>query len=410
MGFLKGIFGKDPHEYEQRGDSLFEAKAFGDAKLEYEAGLHKLEKKDPDNSGLKEKLEGKISKSKEALAFSHKQRGEEMMESQVYEEAEDVFRLALELTENPELKGELQERLKEIQGLNVQGEISDSQEIQFNGSDSDEKSYNPQEDEYFAALCGSFFDKEREKAYFSYGDAFKEGYLALNQGDFELAAAKLSQSMEECPLPQTYIPMELAAAYLNLGKSEDALNLLTSFQKDYPDSLQGYQLMCETLWEMKAYDQAQELLESCSQQLAESSLILLLKGETLFQAAKFQEAKSLFIDYMESSAWDEEIALSLAKIYEALDEKEAARDLYGKTMAECTGCGRQVAPFIKRKYSDISLDCGQCSPEILDLYLGLVQEDPDNKKYYYQKIIEIYSTLGDEKEVRRYQSIADGMT
>lgn len=407
MGFLKGIFGKDPQEYEQKGDSLFESKAFGDAKLEYEAGLHKLEKKDADNSGLRRALEQKISKSKEALAFQHKQRGEEMLESQVYEEAEDAFRLALELTGNPELESELQERLKEIQGLNLQEEISDSQEVQFDEADSGEMGYSHQEDEYFAALCGSFFDKEREKAYFSYGDAFMEGYLALNQGDFELAAAKLSQSLEESPSQQTYIPLELATAYLNLGRVEEVRGLLMSFLNDYPDSLQGYQLLCETFWEMKAYDQAQELLESCSQQLIESPLILLLKGETLFQAERFQEAKSLFIDYMESSSWNEEIALSLAKTYEALDEKEAALGLYGRIMEECSGCGRQVSPLIKRKYSDISLDCGQCSPTTLDLYLSLVQEDPDNKKHYYQKIIEIYSTLGNEKEARRYQSIAD---
>ncbi|MCK5794722.1 MAG: tetratricopeptide repeat protein [Anaerolineales bacterium] len=409
MGFLKGIFGKDLLEYEQKGDSLFEDKSFGDAKLEYEAGLHKLEKKDPDNSSLRRRLEKKTLKSKEALAFHHKQRGEELMESQVYEEAEDIFRLALELTENPELKSELQKQLKEIQGLYAHEETIDSQEIQSDGSGLDENGHSPQYDEYFAALCGSFSDKEREKAYYSYGDTFIEGYLALNQGYFELAAAKLSQSMEENPSLQTYIPMELATAYLNLERVEEAKGLLTSFVKDFPDSLQGYQLLCEAFWEMKAYEQAQELLETCPQQLVESPFILLLRGETLFQAGKFQEAKTLFRDYLQSDGWNEEIGLSLARTHEALDEKEDARDLYGKIMEECSGCGKQVAPIIKQKYSDISLECGQCSTTILELYLGLVQEDPDNKKHYYQKIIEIYSALGDEKEARRYQSIADGM-
>jgi len=407
MGFLKGIFGKDPQEYEQKGDSLFKSMAFGDAKLKYEAGLHKLEKKDSDNSDLKRRLEGKIFKSKEALAFHHKQRGEEMMESQVYEEAEDVFRLALKLTEDTELINELQKRLKEIQSLYEYEETTDSQEIQSGGSGSDENDHIPHENEYFAALCGSFSDKKREKAYYSYGDTFTEGYLALNQGDFELAAAKLSQSMEENPSSQTYIPMELATAYLNLERVEEAKGLLASFLKDFPDSLQGYQLLCEAFWEMKEYDQAQELLETCPRQLAESMYILLLRGETLFQAGEYQEAKTLFLDYLKSSGWDEEIALPLARTHEALDEKEEARDLYGKIMEECSGCGKQVAPVIKQKFSDISLECGQCTTTILELYLGLVQEDPDNKQYYYQKIIEIYSTLGDEKEARRYQAIAD---
>jgi len=114
MGLFKIFFGKDPEGYEKKGDHCFKAEAYGDAKLEYEAGLNRLEKKDSDNSILKRRLQEKILKSREALALHHKLRGEEIMESEYYEGAEDVFRLALELTENPALKAELQERLQEI--------------------------------------------------------------------------------------------------------------------------------------------------------------------------------------------------------------------------------------------------------------------------------------------------------
>ena len=407
MGFLKIFSGKVPEEYELKGDSLLKANAYGDAKLEYEAGLDKLEKKDPGNSDLKKRLQEKILQTREALALYHKQRGEEILESQYYEDAEDIFRLALELTEKPELKIELEELLHEIQKHHAQKEAIDSQEIPVEKRDTGEQDFGIQEDEYFAALCASFSDKEREKAYHGYGDAFKQGYLALNHGDFQLAATSLLQSMEENPLPKTYIPLELGAAYLNLGKIEEARGLLTSFLKDFPGSLQGYQLLCETLWEMKEFDEAHNLLQTCNEDLAESSHILLLRGETLFQAERFEEAKSLFRDYLESSAWDEHIALSLARTHEALGEKEKARDLYGELMGACTTCARQIDPFIKRRYSDISLECGECSTRILDLYLSLVHEDPDNKGHYYQKIIEIYYAMGNEKEARRYESLLE---
>jgi len=407
VGFLKIFSGKDPEEHEQKGDYLFKANAFGDAKLEYEGGLYKLEKKFPDNSDLKRRLQEKILQSKEALALHHTQRGKEIYESQYYEDAEEVFRLAMELTENPELKNELRERLKEIQDHYGQEETIDSRGFQTEKTDTAEQDHHNREDEYFGALIGSFSNKVREKAYHSYGEAFKEGYLALNRGDFELATTKLSQSMEENSLPKTYIPLELATAYLNLGKSGEARRLLAGFLKDYPDSLQGYQLLCETFWEMKEFDKAQELLQACPQELVESPHILLLRGETLFQSKRFQEAKSLFLDYLKSSGWDENIALSLAKTYEALDAKEKARDLYGEVMEKCSGCGGRIAPFIKQRYSDISLECGQYSTKILELYLSLVQEDPDNKGRYYQKLVEIYSALGNEKEARRYQWLAN---
>ena len=408
MGFLKIFSGKDPEEHEQKGDYFFKARAYGDAKLEYEAGLHKLEKKNPEDSVLKRRLQEKILQSKEALALNHKQRGEEIMESRYYEGAEEVFRIALELTENPDLKIELQERLQEIQDHYAQEEVVDSIDLQPEERDTAEQDYHIEEDEYFAALCGSFPDKKRERAYKSYGDAFKEGFLALNQGDFMLAATKLSQAMEENPLPKTYIPLELATAYLNLGRSEEVRRLLTSFLKEHPDSLQGYQLLCETLWVMKEFDQAQQLLQSCPRELTESPHILLLRSETLFQTKRFQETKSLLLDYLKSTNWDENIALSLARTYEALDEKEKALDLYGDVMKKCSGCGSRIAPFVKQRYADISLECGQYSQGILELYLSLVQEAPDNKGYYYRKINEIYTALGNEEEARRYRLLAKG--
>ncbi|MBW1911274.1 MAG: hypothetical protein JRJ11_17335, partial [Deltaproteobacteria bacterium] len=138
MGFLKIFSGKGPEEHELKGDSLFKANAYGDAKLEYEAGLHKLEKKDSSNSDLKKRLQEKILQTRESLALYHKQRGEEILESQYYEDAEDVFRLALELTENPELKIELEELLHEIQKHHAQEEAIDSQEIPVEKRDTGE--------------------------------------------------------------------------------------------------------------------------------------------------------------------------------------------------------------------------------------------------------------------------------
>ena len=405
MAFLKIFSGRSPEDYEQKGDGLFRDRSFGDAKLEYEAGLYKLEKKSPENLALKGRFQEKIIQSKEALALDHKQRGEEMMTSHYFEGAEDAFRLALELTDDLDLKSELQEQLNKIESRYTQDEIP-LQETHAETSNGVAQDGSFQEDEYFAALCGAFSDKERENAYYSYGEAFKEGFVALNQGDFRLAESKLSQAMDENETPRSYIPLELGSAYLNRGRIEDARQLLTGFLRNYPDSVPGYQLLCEILWETKAFKQALELLDSCPQSIAASQHILLLKGETLFQTERFEEAEGLFRDYLESTAWDEGVALSLAKTYEALGELEKARELYGRIMDACSGCGRQVAPFIKQRYSDISLACGQCSTSVLELYLALVREDPDNKAHYYEKIIEIYTALGNEKEVQRYQEFA----
>ena len=47
MGILKFFSGRDPEEYEQKGDYLFETTKYGLAKIEYETALNKLERKSP---------------------------------------------------------------------------------------------------------------------------------------------------------------------------------------------------------------------------------------------------------------------------------------------------------------------------------------------------------------------------
>lgn len=406
MGILKIFSGKDPEEYEQKGDTFFETAEYGLAKIEYETALSKLERKCPDNTDLKNRLQEKILHSKEALALKHKQTGEELMRAEMFEDAEEIVRLALELTEDPELTVELEERLKEIHSHFAQEEIKDFPDFDVQREDTEKAGYQEPGEEYFAVLCGSL-PEEMRKAYHSYGNTFTVGYVALNQGDFELAAAKLSQAMEENPSPQSFIPLELATAYLNLQKYEEARALLEGFIKEHPDSLQGYNLLCEIFWDIKEFDQAEELLLSCPQELIDSLPIQLLRGETLFLAKRYQEAESLYLDYLQSSGWDENIARSLAKTYEALVEKEKARDLYGEIMRECRGCGVRIDPFIKQRYADLCFESGQYSTDILELYLSLVQEDPNKKAHYYQKISQIYSAQGNKKEARRYQLFAD---
>ena len=312
----------------------------------------------------------------------------------------------MELTEEAGLKVELGKRLKDIQSHLVKKEVYDSPHVQVQERGVEEPSDQVQGDDYFAVLCASL-PEEIQKAYYSYGDAFRAGYVALNQGDFELAVAKLSQAMEENPWPHSFIPLELATAYLNLSRHDTARSLLEGFIREHPDSVQAYYLLCEILWEMEEFDQIHTLLDASPLELGDSLPIQLLRGETLFRAKRYEEAESLYLDYLRSHDWDDNVARSLARTYEALGENESARDLYGKIMGACRGCGTRVDPFIKQRYADLCFDSGDYSTHILELYLSLVHEDPDNRARYYQKISRIYSTLGHEGEAQRYRAFAD---
>jgi len=405
MGFLKIFSGKEPEEYEKKGDSLFSEKKYGLAKIEYETALEKYKKRYPDNTDIKTTIQSKITKSKELLALQHKKTAEELINSQLFDDAEEILALALELTSDPKLKIELEERLKEIHKHSNSEKIIDPYDHNSQFEETEKEFYQEEEEEYFSALCNSL-PEEMQNAYQGYGEPFKAGYIALNKGDFELAEAKLHQAMEDNQLSGNFINLELATACLNLQKHEEARVLLEDFIKKRPDLPHGYQLLCELFLERGEYDHAQEVLLSCPEKLFNSLPIQLLRGEILFQAGRYQEAESLYLEYLKSSGWDEGIARSLAKTYEALLEKEKAMDMYSEIMNQSRIYGNKIDTFVKRRFADLCFESKMLSNETLELYLSLTQEDPDNKDYYFERISQIYSAQGNEKESQRYKALS----
>jgi len=322
MGLLNIFSGKNPEDYDLKGDSFAETGAYGKAIVEYERALERLEKTAPWDDGFRQSLRDKIRSSKETLALQHKNTAEDMLEADYHEDAQQYIQLALELTEDPELISDLENQQRELEARALEGieieepevEITDPQEAQ-----DDQPLDGEPDDDYFTALVGTL-PEDIQQAYLDYGDAFKKGYLALNQGDFETAAEYLVQAMEENPDPQNYIPLELATACLNLGKFEDARQLLEKFLQYQPDALPAYQLLCEIFWETKAFDRAELLLAKLPSDLAESVAGYVLRGETLFHAGRYKEAKAFYRDFLKTYEWNETIARALAKTHEALNE------------------------------------------------------------------------------------------
>ena len=135
--------------------------------------------------------------------------------------------------------------------------------------------------------------------------------------------------------------------------------------------------------------------------------VYLLGGETFFRRQRYSQAKTLYLDFLQSFGWHEHIARALARTLEAGGEIENARQWYRQILNHCRSCSGRVDPFIKRKYADLSLVAGQYTTEILELFLSLVQEDSERAAEYHQKISHIYSALGNEAEARRFQLIAN---
>jgi len=405
MGLLKKYFSKDPEKIEQKGDAFLKASDWGRAKLEFEKALDALEKTSSDDAS-ETRLRDKLVQAKEALAHEHRQAGEDLMETEYYEEAQEFLQLALDLTRDPALISAVEKLMYEIARLTA-GDIQIKVPQSDQTSLADDETYSgDQDEETFMALC-STLPEEVQEAYLSYGRSFKTGYLALNRGDFDLAADDLSQALEENPAPDSIIPLELATAYLNLKKLDEARRLLETFLQQHPDALPGYQVLCEVYWEIGAFDQAETLLADCPDDLKHSLAYVLLRGETLSQAGHHPEAASYYQDFMEAYGWNEPLSIALAGTLETLGDLENARDLYAEIMNQCRSCHSRIDPLIKRRFADISFDLGQHSSAIMEMYLSLAQDDPENAPLYFQKISRIYASMGNEEEARRFRVFAE---
>jgi len=406
MSILKLFSGKTPEEHEQKGDELFSVDLWGKAKVEYERALDKLEKTSPHNYELKTRLQEKMNQAKEALALGHKQNADDLMESGFYDDARELYALSRELTEDSMLKNDLEIKLKELDfqlDKTLREELPDFDD---ETPETEEPEFPEEGDEYFRALCGTL-PRDVQKDYLSYGNNFKKGYMALNRGDFATAADYLSRAMEEDPSADSYVMLELATAYLNLGKHSEAQQLLEAFIESRPQALPAYQLLCEIFWERKAFDQAEALLASVPEELTESVAVFVLKGETHYHAGNFADAKDFYRNFMATYGWNELVARALAKTHEAMNELANARNVYREIMDQYRSCHARLDPFIKQRYADLCFDSGMYNNEILELYLSLAQEIPANATDYFEKVSRIYTAQGNEGEARRFRAIAE---
>ncbi|MBW2411555.1 MAG: tetratricopeptide repeat protein [Deltaproteobacteria bacterium] len=430
MGLLNLFKGKSPQELEASGDSRAQFGAWGQAKIEYEKALDKLgrasSKSPEDVTRLREdaqRLEDKILNAKEKLALDHKKTAEEMLEAEYYEDALQYINLALELTADAQLTEELETRSRELKktiNRGIQQEFAEFKVFDDHTDDDKEVSEEtppadttaaPQaalrhDDDYFRALIGNMPDEVQDE-YLSYGDDFKAGYAAMNQGDFEQAAACLSKAMADAPQPDSYIPLELATAYLNLDKFAEARKLLEQFLKHHPEALPAYQMLCELFWESQEYDAAENLLSSVPEELSESVAVYLLRGENLYQSQRFPEAKQYYQEFLKNFGWNEPVARSLAKTHEALNEMANARKIYHEIMDQCRSCHARIDPFIQQKYADLCFSAGLFTTEVLEIYLSLAQQDPNKAAEFYTKISQIYASQGNKEEARRFELFAE---
>ena len=408
MSLLKLFSGPTPEKLETKGDTLFASGQWGQAKLTYERALHKLEKTAETEPRRQRQLQDKIRQACDALARNHQQDALNYLDGGYADEARAALTLALEISSDARFRDELAEQLAALDVRpEATNEVPEDMPVDVASLEDDQTSSDPavSKDAYFEALCHTLPEAVGQ-AYQGYGEDFIDGYIALNNGDFDTAITQLERAMAVTPQPDSFIPLELATAYVNNGRMEEARELLEQVRMHHPEALPTYQLLCDIYWEQGETAQAEALLASLPPHLAQSRAVMLLKGETLYRAGHFEQARDFYRHFLATYGWDDGMAQDLAKTHEALNEHSEAREQYRQIMGRCSSCHTRVDPEIKHKYAELSFAEGHRGTDVLELYLSLAREIPANAAVYFDRISQIYFSQGNTAEGERFRAFA----
>ena len=105
MSLLKLFSGPTPENLETKGDTLFAAGQWGQAKLAYERALHKLERTAASDTHRHRQLQDKIQQTCEALARNHHKDALNYLDGGYPNEAREALTLAMEISRDKRLPG-----------------------------------------------------------------------------------------------------------------------------------------------------------------------------------------------------------------------------------------------------------------------------------------------------------------
>jgi len=402
MGLFNFLKPKSFEDIEAKADRLVQSNDLGLAKLEYEKALERLLSTSvAAASGHQDRIEEKIESTRDTLAQQHLDMARDLVAANCPTEAAELLRLARELSHSTHLHQDIDVLEKRIESEN---HVFDQKA--FITASADPETVHPEDEDGYFHILLSTMPEEVQADYRALGELFQRGYLALNRGEFALAAALLSQVVNEHGEQITYAHLELASAQLNAGQTDAAVDLLQAFIEAYPQSVQAYESLCEIYWERGDTDRADRLLQACPDALKLSVPILGLMGETLYRSGKFPEAIDFYIKSIEYLGWQEPIAIALAGTHEAAGQLDEALEVYREIDNNCKSCHQRLDPHVRHRYAELLYARGERSGELLDNYFALCSENPKDQERYYRRISDIYEGQGYPDEARRYRVIA----
>ncbi|MDX9719759.1 MAG: tetratricopeptide repeat protein [Myxococcota bacterium] len=289
MGFLDKLLGRNWKTYMDKGSALQTRGENGLALQEFRVALSKFEGSEAE----REELNAKIVAVSSILRGEHLARARDLQEAAQYEPARAALESALGLSTSDEEKAEI-EKLRAALRRAEEGGHADPVRAAARLHGSAEQ--DGVDDAFSLHLAG--MDSDQASHYEELGSAFKKGFVALRQGDFDAAIRHLEKAQQKHG-KDAFVMAELGRAYLAKDRDEDAARQLSKADKAHDSSIYIKLLRVEALWALKRFDEAEQVLQAAHDLDPSEHKVFRAIGEHALRSGDFEpgiEAVELMLE------------------------------------------------------------------------------------------------------------------
>ena len=252
MGLLDKLLGRTWRTYRDRGQKLLEKEEPGLALHEFKEALRRFDG-DPSE---KLEMEQKLISIRKTLRQQQLMRAEMFHKGAQFERARDAADSALRHATNEQEEQEVHDFMASLEQAASEAERKkDEARNQISNADADLGMV----DERFSVLLGAL-DNEQMEHYEKLGSAFREGFLAMNDGDFKGALQHFKKARQEND-DDAYVLCEQGKALLGMGAHQEAAQVLLKSDTARNDSTYIKLQLVQALWVLNDFPRAEQALQ-----------------------------------------------------------------------------------------------------------------------------------------------------
>ena len=396
MSLFKKLFSADPEELKRKADRLFEAGAFGPAKLAYERALAAA----PEDA--RAPLQERVRSCMDAIARQRVAEARVYLEQGAIELAEQELAGALEVAEDESLREQARALLDGLEAKDAQAQAT-SEEM------SDE--------ERIALLMGQWEEAQAEE-YERYGDTLLDALLALHSERYDAARTGLEALLDSAPNPQ-YLWLEIGRARLLTDDSAGGTEALDRFLDTLEDGEANETKVAVNLSlarladEQGRFEEAMKRFEAAVQAIPDDYRPYLAMGAFLRDKGHTEEALEVLrtsLELSQSSAIDWRLLEELGLASEQAGKSEEAKSFLEQVVEFFTN--RQVMDFPPATTTTLAklYETEGRIDRAADMYRALSQgSDGANHAVYHYEAGRLLKALDLDDEARRMLTRAEAL-